>query len=285
MRRPRLRDPPVTQRHAGRHHQGMKRLAMILALLGASVASTATAAADLPVYGYTVAHVWPHDTDAYTEGLFYLDGYLYEGTGNVGQSSVRKVDLRSGKVLQQTATPGAGLFGEGIVAWKNRLIELTWRGQRGFVFDLATLQPLTEFNYSGEGWGLTSDGKHLLMSDGTPTLRLLDPETLQQVGHIDVTANGKPLANLNELEWVHGQIYANVWLTQRIARIDPASGKVVGWIDLTGLSPHPEDTPDPANDVLNGIAYDAAHDRLFVTGKRWPHVYEIRLTEPRSGQR
>ncbi|EIL89753.1 glutamine cyclotransferase [Rhodanobacter fulvus Jip2] len=263
----------------------MKRFAMVLAFLAASLACATAAASDVPVYGYTVTHTWPHDTHAYTEGLFYLDGYLYEGTGNVGHSFVRKVDLQSGKVLQQVATPGPGFFGEGIVAWKDRLIELTWRGQQGFVFDLATLKPLARFSYPGEGWGLTTDGKHLLMSDGTPTLRLLDPETLQQVGHIDVTADGEPLANLNELEWVHGQIYANVWLTQRIARIDPASGKVVGWIDLTGLAPRAEDTPDPANDVLNGIAYDAAKDRLFVTGKRWPHVYEIRLTGPRSGQR
>ncbi|MGN6329082.1 MAG: glutaminyl-peptide cyclotransferase [Rhodanobacter sp.] len=258
----------------------MKRFAMVLALLGASLTGAATAS-DVPVYGYSVVHAWPHDTGAYTEGLFYLDGYLYEGTGNVGQSFVRKVELQTGKVLQQVATPGPGFFGEGIVAWKDRLIELTWRGQQGFVFDLATLKPLTRFSYPGEGWGLTSDGRHLLMSDGTATLRLLDPETLRQVGHIDVTADGQPLANLNELEWVKGQIYANVWLTPRIARIDPASGKVVGWIDLGGLGPRPEDTPDPANDVLNGIAYDAAGDRLFVTGKRWPHVYEIRLTEPR----
>lgn len=258
----------------------MKRLAMVLAFLGASLACASAAASGVPVYGYTVTHAWPHDTQAYTEGLFYLDGYLYEGTGNVGHSFVRKVELHSGKVVQQTATPGPAFFGEGIVAWKNRLIELTWRGQQGFVFDLATLTPLARFSYPGEGWGLTSDGKHLVMSDGTPTLRLLDPDTLRQVGRIDVTAGGEPLANLNELEWVHGQIYANVWLTQHIARIDPTSGKVVGWIDLSGLGPRPEDTPDPDNDVLNGIAYDATRDRLFVTGKRWPHVYEIRLTGP-----
>ena len=261
----------------------MKRLAVVIALLGTSLVGATAAAGNVPVYGYTVTHAWPHDTHAYTEGLFYLDGYLYEGTGNVGQSFVRKVDLQSGKVLQQQPTPGPGFFGEGIVAWKDRLIELTWRGQQGFVFDLATLKPLARFSYPGEGWGLTSDGTHLLMSDGTPTLRRLDPETLQQVGSIDVTADGDPLPNLNELEWVNGQIYANVWLTQRIARIDPSSGKVVGWIDLSGLAPRPEDTPDPANDVLNGIAYDAATDRLFVTGKRWPHVYEIRLTGPRGG--
>jgi glutaminyl-peptide cyclotransferase len=258
----------------------MKRFAMVLAFLAASFACATAAASDVPVYGYAVTHAWPHDTRAYTEGLFYLDGYLYEGTGNVGQSFVRKVDLQTGKVLQQVATPGPGFFGEGIVAFGDRLIELTWRAQQGFVFDLATLKPLARFSYPGEGWGLTSDGRRLLMSDGTPTLRWLDPHTLQQVGQIDVTADGEALANLNELEWVNGQIYANVWMTQRIARIDPANGKVVGWIDLRGLGPRPEDTVDPANDVLNGIAYDAAGDRLFVTGKRWPHVYEIRLTGP-----
>lgn len=256
----------------------MKRLALFsLALLLAC--SGGQAWAQVPVYGYTVVHSWPHDTDAYTEGLFYLDGHLYEGTGQSGQSFVRKLDLRTGKVLQQRTTPDS-LFGEGIVAWKKHLIELTWQSHRGFVYDLSSFRLLKQFTYPGEGWGLTQDGTHLLMSDGTPTIRRLDPDTLRQVGKIDVTADGKPLPYINELEWVHGEIYANVWLTRRIARIDPASGKVVGWIDLSGLEPRPEDTPDPSNDVLNGIAWDAVHDRLFVTGKRWPHIYEIRLTGP-----
>jgi len=259
-----------------RHHRHMKRSTLLPALL--ALVASLPAAGSIPIQGHTVVHAWPHDTNAYTEGLFYLDGCLYEGTGSVGQSFVRKVDLQSGKVLQQVATPGPNLFGEGIVAWGDRLIELTWRAQQGFVFDLATLTPLATFHYPGEGWGLTSDGEHLLMSDGTATIRRLDPQTLRQVGRIDVTADGQPLSNLNELEWVKGEIYANVWLTQRIARIDPATGKVLAWIDLSGLGPRPEDTPDPDNDVANGIAYDAAGDRLFVTGKRWPHVYEIRLT-------
>jgi glutaminyl-peptide cyclotransferase len=233
-------------------------------------------ASSIPVQGYTVVHAFPHDPTAYTEGLFYLDGYLYEATGTVGASSVRKVDLASGKVLQQTPTPWPD-YGEGIVAWKGRLIQLTWQDHEGFLFDLATLTPRAKFAYPGEGWSLTTDGTRLLMSDGTPTIRILDPDSLQQVGHIDVTADGQPLANLNELEWVKGELYANVWLTDRIARIDPASGRVIGWIDLAGLGPAPETLEDPANDVLNGIAYDAAHDRLFVTGKRWPRVYEIRL--------
>jgi glutaminyl-peptide cyclotransferase len=235
----------------------------------------------MPVYGYQVVRTYPHDTGAYTEGFFYLDGYFYEGTGTVGQSTVRKVDMNTGKVLQQVDLPPPD-YGEGIVAWKNRLIELTWQSHHGMIYDLKTFKKLSQFDYPGEGWALTADAHHLYMSDGTPTIRILDPNTptLKQVGKIDVTAVGKPVANLNELEWVKGQIYANVWLTHVIVRIDPATGKVVGVINLTGLGPKPEDTPDPGNDVLNGIAYDAQHDRLFVTGKRWPLIYEIKLTSP-----
>lgn len=249
------------------------RLSVLCALL---LPSLALASGPIPVYRYRVVHAYPHDRAAYTEGLFYRDGALYEATGTVGASSVRKVELHSGKVLQQTATPWPD-YGEGIVAWKDRLIQLTWQDHEGIIYDLATLTPRAKFTYPGEGWALTDDGTHLLMSDGTPTIRVLDPVSLKQVGQIDVTADGKPLANLNELEWVKGELYANVWLTNRIARIDPASGKVVGWIDLTGLGPDPSTLPDPTNDVLNGIAYDAAHDRLFVTGKCWPQLYEIRL--------
>lgn len=234
----------------------------------------------IPVYGYRVVHAYPHDTDAYTEGLFYLDGHLYESTGRVGHSSVRKVDLASGKVLQQTATPWPA-YGEGIIAWKDRLIQLTWRRHEGFIYDLATLKPLARFAYPGEGWALTSDGKHLYMSDGTSVIRMLDPDTLKQTGAIHVTADGAALKNINELEWVDGQIFANVWLSGRIARIDPANGKVVGWIDLSGLGPKSDSLPDPTNDVLNGIAWDAGHRRLFVTGKQWPKLYEIDLTGPR----
>lgn len=251
----------------------MKTRLLALSLL---LPALAVASDPIPAYRYTVVHAYPHDRTAYTEGLFYRDGALFEATGTVGASSVRKVELNSGKVLQQTATPWPD-YGEGIVAWKDRLIQLTWQDHEGIIYDLATLTPRAKFAYPGEGWALTDDGTHLLMSDGTPTIRVLDPDSLQQVGHIDVTADGKPLANLNELEWVKGELYANVWLTNRIARIDPASGKVVGWIDLTGLGPDPSTLPDPTNDVLNGIAYDAAHDRLFVTGKCWPQLYEIRL--------
>lgn len=260
----------------------MKTLAA-LAAFAFVVTAPLHAQDDIPVYGYRVVHSYPHDSKAYTEGLLYLDGYLYESTGQVGASTVRKVDLQTGKVLQSTPTPWPD-YGEGIAVWKDKLIQLSWQNHEGFIYDLATLKPLARFPYPGEGWALTSDGKQLYMSDGTPTIRILDPDTLKQTGKIDVTADGKPLANLNELEWVKGQIYANVWLTTRIARIDPASGKVVGWIDLAGLVPPANTLADPVNDVLNGIAYDAQHDRLFVTGKCWPKLYEIKLVPPKHGR-
>jgi glutaminyl-peptide cyclotransferase len=257
----------------------MTRIASgLLALLLAGVLAPPAHAA-IPVQGVTVVRTYPHDTGAFTEGLFYLHGALYESTGEIGASSIRKVDLASGKVLQQSDTPPPH-YGEGIVAWGDRLIQLTWRGQQGFVYDLASFKPLARFAYRGEGWALTSDGSRLYMSDGTPTIRVLDPETLQQTASIAVTADGRPLRNLNELEWVKGELFANVWLTTRIARIDPASGQVVGWIDLASLVPPANTLDDPMNDVANGIAYDEAHDRLFVTGKHWPALYEIRLTPP-----
>lgn len=259
----------------------MKTLAAI-AVLAAALVAPLHAQDSIPVYGYRVVHSYPHDTKAYTEGLLYLDGHLYESTGEIGSSTVRKVELQTGKVLQSAPTPWPD-YGEGIAAWKDKLIQLSWQNHEGFVYDLATLKPQARFPYPGEGWALTTDGKRLYMSDGTPTLRILDPDTLKQVGQIDVTADGKPLANLNELEWVKGQIYANVWLTTRIARIDPANGKVVGWIDLAGLVPPADTLADPVNDVLNGIAYDAQHDRLFVTGKCWPKLYEIKLVPPKRG--
>jgi len=256
-----------------------KPLFRLLIVLSLCLASAAFAQSAIPIYGYKVVRTYPHDTSAYTEGLFYLNGYLYESTGTEGGSTIRKVDLATGKVLQKAdlAPPD---YGEGIVAWKNRLIELTWQSQRGYIYDLHSFKRIGQFTYSGEGWALTEDGKHIYMSDGTPTLRVLDPETLKQVGKIDVTALGRPVVNLNELEWVKGKIYANVWLTHNIVQIDPASGKVVGVINLNGLGPDPQTLSDPSNDVLNGIAYDAKHDRLFVTGKRWPLIYEITLTPP-----
>jgi glutaminyl-peptide cyclotransferase len=261
----------------------MKHIALLFLAFAAPALAATQDAAPIPVQGYHVVRTYPHDNAAYTEGLLYHDGHLYESTGEIGYSSVRKVDLDTGRVLQRLDTPPP-YYGEGIVVWRDKLVQLTWRNQQGFVYDLTTFKPRARFAYPGEGWALTSDGNSLYMSDGTATIRRLDPETLQQIGTIEVTADGKPLRNLNELEWVKGEILANVWLTNRIARIDPASGKVIAWIDLSELVPAPETLTDPNNDVLNGIAYDADRDRLFVTGKRWPTLYEIRLGEPDGGR-
>ena len=249
----------------------MRHLVTLLALL----LVTSACRAAIPVYGYKIVHVYPHDTSAYTEGLFYKDGLLYESTGEKGASSVRKVQLETGKVLQQHQVP-AQYFGEGIIDWKNELIQLTWQSQTGFVYGLEDFKLRRTFSYPGEGWALTRDGTHLYMSDGSSVLRILDPDTLTATGSIMVTADGVPVTNLNELEWVDGEIYANIWLTNRIARIDPATGHVVGWIDLTGLF-DVSSLPVPGNDVLNGIAWDAQHRRLFVTGKHWPKLFEIKL--------
>jgi glutaminyl-peptide cyclotransferase len=254
----------------------MKSLTFLLVFVLSCGVSVAVAQDAIPVYDYKVVRTYPHDTGAYTEGFFYQDGYFYEGTGNIGASTIRKVDMSTGKVLQKADLPPPD-YGEGIVAWKNRLMQLTWQSHHGYIYDLKTFKRIGQFDYPGEGWALTEDGHHIYMSDGTPTLRIIDPATLKQVGKIDVTAEGRPVANLNEIEWVKGEIYANVWLSHVIVRIDPATGKVVGVINLTGLGPKPEETQDPNNDVLNGIAYDAKQDRLFVTGKRWPLIYEIKL--------
>ena len=258
----------------------MKPITRLLTLFALLLASSVQAQSGIPIYGYEVVRSYPHDTKAYTEGLFFLDGYLYESTGTEGESFIRKLDLETGKVLQQIELPPPD-YGEGIVAWKNRLIELTWQSHHGYIYDLKSFKRIGQFNYPGEGWALTHDGKHIYMSDGTSTIRVLDPDTLKQVGKIEVTALGRPLANLNELEWVKGKLYANVWLTQNIVQIDPVSGKVTGVINLTGLAPDPSTLTDPGNDVLNGIAYDEKHDRLLVTGKRWPSIYQIKLTTPK----
>lgn len=255
----------------------MIRWPICAAALSALIA-TASLHAATPVYGYRVVHAYPHETSAYTEGLFYKDGYLYESTGEAGESTVRKVELETGKVVQRHDVP-AQYFGEGIVDWGQHIMQLTWKDQLGFVYDLATFKQQRTFNYPGEGWALTRNDKHIYMSDGSAVLRVLDPETLATVGSILVTDGDQPVLNLNELEWVKGEIYANVWMTDRIARIDPATGHVKAWIDLTGLLDISK-LPDPSNDVLNGIAYDAQHDRLFVTGKRWPKLFEITLVPP-----
>jgi glutamine cyclotransferase len=256
------------------HTRGVIIAALLLLLLIASGPAGAT----VPVWGVRVVHTYPHDPGAFTEGLFYEDGFLYESTGLEGHSSIRKVDLDTGRVVQARDL-SSRYFGEGIVAWKDRLIQVTWQTGIGFVYDLTTFQTLANFRYPGEGWALTHDAARLIMSDGTPTIRFLDPDTFGEIGRVAVTADGEPVPNLNELEWVKGRIYANIWLTNRIAIIDPKNGRVAGWIDLGSLASG-VGAQDP-DAVLNGIAYDAAHDRLFVTGKLWPALYEIQLLAPR----
>jgi glutamine cyclotransferase len=238
----------------------------------------APAAAAVPEYTAEVRRTYPHDAGAFTEGLLYHDGYLYESTGLAGQSSIRKVWLATGEVVQQRDIDPQ-YFGEGIVIWHDRLIELTWKSHIGFVYDLASLRLRSNFHYAGEGWALTQDGRRLIMSDGTSDLRFLDPDSLHETGRIHVTCNGRPIRNINELEWIKGEVYANVWLTNTIIRIDPATGAVVGLIDLSDL---PDVTAaHPADNVPNGIAYDPAADRLLITGKLWKWVYQVRLA-PRS---
>lgn len=244
--------------------------ASLLALAACGVSRAA-----VPVYTYEVVHTYPHDVHAFTEGLLYLNGVLYESTGLEGHSSIRKVQLESGRVLQKIAI-APQYFGEGIVVWKHELISLTWKSHLGFVFDLATLEVRRRFHYEGEGWALTQDGKRLIMSDGTADLRFLDPMTLHETGRLHVTLDGRPITQLNELEYVKGEIFANIWQTDWLARIDPATGQVLGLIDLSGLLSLSDRTPGQT-DVLNGIAYDAHNDRLFVTGKNWPHLFEIRV--------
>jgi glutaminyl-peptide cyclotransferase len=233
-----------------------------------------------PVYGYKVVRSYPHDPQAFTQGLTYHQGVLYEGTGLHGRSSIRKVRLETGEVLQIRHLDKQ-YFGEGIAIWEDSLIQLTWQSGIGFVYDLETFEPRRTFTYPGEGWGLTHDGTRLIMSDGseTGTLRLLDPRTFRETGRLTVRDGSRPVEGLNELEFVKGEIFANVWNTDRIARISPATGQVTGWIDLRGLL----DPREAAGvDVLNGIAYDAAKDRLFVTGKLWPRLFEIQIVPRRT---
>ena len=226
-----------------------------------------------PVYGYSVVNAYPHDPGAFTQGLIFRDGVLYESTGMNGRSSLRKVRLETGEVLQRINVD-ARYFAEGMTDWGNRLIQLTYTTKVGFVYDISSFALQRTFDYTGQGWGLTHDAKRLIMSDGTPALRFLDPQTLRETGRVTVRDGGKPIENLNELEWIKGEVYANVWLTDRIAIIAPDTGRVTAWLDLTGIR---GPVRSGADDVLNGIAYDAARDRLFVTGKYWSRLYEIRI--------
>jgi len=227
-----------------------------------------------PEYTFKIIHTFPHDTAAFTQGLAYRDGYIYESTGLNGRSSLRRVRLETGEVIQRVDL-APEFFGEGITILNNRIIQLTWLSHTGFVYNIADLRPLGRFSYSGEGWGLTTNGREIFMSDGTSVIRVLDTDTLEEKRRFEVYDGDIPIDQLNELEFVEGEIFANVWQTERIARISPQSGRVVGWIYLSGLL-SPAYRLEPGA-VLNGIAYDSIGKRLFVTGKLWPSVFEIRL--------
>lgn len=242
---------------------------------GASTtASDSSGSARTPMYGFEIVASYPHDTGAFTEGLFIHEGRLFESTGEVGRSNIREVDLVSGRVLRKhdLAEP---YFGEGTIIFGDKLIELTWQHEKAFVYDWKTFKPTGEFKYEGEGWALTTDGTSLIMSNGTPVIAWRDPKTFAIQKSITVTDHGNEVKSINELEWIKGEIWSNVWQSDQIARIDPATGKVLGWIDLSGILPSMDRTGK--EDVLNGIAYDAAKDRIFVTGKNWPKLFEIKI--------
>jgi glutaminyl-peptide cyclotransferase len=242
-------------------------------------APAAAATTDTPraarVHGYRIVKTFPHDRRAFTQGLIYLDDVFYESTGLYEESTLRKVAIETGDVLQKIDVPG-DYFAEGLVEWDTTLVQLTWTTGVAFVYDRASFKKLRQHAYTGEGWGLTRTDTHLVMSDGTPTVRLLDPKTFAVAKRIQVHDENGPVSALNELEMVKGTLFANVWTSERIAMIDLDSGRVTGWLDLTGLLPAAERS---RVDVMNGIAYDAAGDRLFVTGKWWPHVYQIQITD------
>ncbi|HXU17382.1 MAG TPA: glutaminyl-peptide cyclotransferase [Terriglobales bacterium] len=235
----------------------------------------AASPSQVPVDGYKIVHTYPHDPNSFTQGLVFVDGHLYESTGRNGHSSLRMVDLSTGWVLKEYDLPEE-YFGEGVTDWRDTLIQLTWISGVAFVYDRSTFTVRRTLHYTGEGWGLTHDSSALILSDGTPTLRFLDPNSFREIKKINVRdGSNQPVRNLNELEYIHGEIYANIWHENRIARISPSTGRVLGWIDLTGLL-KPGEVSDPEA-VLNGIAYDAKADGLFVTGKLWPKLFEIKI--------
>jgi len=257
------------------------RLALPAFLLLAAIAfavqgsSHSVEAGATSVFGYQVVNAYPHNSTAFTQGLVYDEGVLYEGTGLYGRSTLRHVDLITGRVLEQTRLEN-DLFGEGVALWKDRIIQLTWQSGLGLVYGKENLTEISNFSYHTEGWGITSDNKSLIMSDGTDILHILDPETFVETGQINVTANGIPFKGLNELEYIKGNIYANIWPTSWIAIISPETGEVKGKINLQGILQE-NDTLGHKVDVLKGIAYDEREDRLFVTGKLWPKLFEIKL--------
>jgi len=259
--------------------------ALLLASVGAALVALVSLAAPFrtqfleprgaPVQSYKVLRYFPHDSEAFTQGLVFDEGVLYESTGGEGKSDLRRADLEDGTVLDSLPLPDKD-FGEGLTVWKGHLIQLTWRSNVGYVYDKGDLRKIREFHYEGEGWGLTHDGRYLIMSGGSSTLRFLDPETFEVVRTLLVKDHGRPVSDLNELEYIKGEVYANVWQSDRIARISPKTGEVLGWIDLKGLLENAPPKPGQPN-VLNGIAWDAGRDRLFVTGKLWPWLFQIEV--------
>jgi glutamine cyclotransferase len=229
------------------------------------------------IYDAQIVATYPHSIDSFCQGLEFSEGALYEGTGLYGESKLRRVDLTTGKVLKEAALD-ASHFGEGITVMGDRIYQLTWQSRVGFIYDKTTFRQVGTFRYTGEGWGLTHDEKHLILSDGTPTLRFLDPKTFKVVKRVRVTDRGQPVKDLNELEYIKGEIYANIWNTGYIVRINPGTGAVTGWVDLRGLSPREK---YGSNAVLNGIAHDPTTDKLYVTGKNWSDLFEIKLV-PRN---
>jgi glutaminyl-peptide cyclotransferase len=255
------------------------RIGLLWFLIVFSLSAGAQKAASVHTDTYQIVHTYPHDPKAFTQGLIYVDGHLYESTGENGQSSIRMVEIESGRALQEYRLPDE-YFGEGLTDWGSDLLQLTWKAQKGFIYDRFSFSVRGTFAYEGEGWGLTHDAMHVILSDGTPYLRFLDPKTFRVMRRMKVIdESGKAVENLNELEVVRGEIYANIWHSNRIARISPRTGKVLGWIDLSGIL-NLREVSDPEA-VLNGIAYDAAGDRLFVTGKLWPKLFEIKVVPKR----
>lgn len=250
--------------------------ALLTLLVAGAPSASRSAAPPVPTVRASVLARYPHDPRAFTQGLAVADGSLYEGTGWYGESSLRRVDLSTGSILQLEMLP-PDVFGEGITVVGDRIVQLTWTSHLGYVRDRASFAQIGTFGYPTEGWGIAFDGNRLIMSDGSATLYFLDPDTQVEVGRVEVQADGRPVTRLNELEYVDGSVLANVWGSDQIAVVDPGSGDVRYWIDLSGLNPGPVTSPD---DVLNGIAYDAEQGRLLVTGKRWPMLYEIAVTPP-----
>jgi glutamine cyclotransferase len=258
-----------------RRSQGIL-LCVLLGAVGIAIAAAAARDHAIPVNRFRVVAEFPHDPQAFTQGLAFHDGMLYEGTGLEGESSLRRVDLESGKVTLRMDLEKP-YFGEGIAILEGKIFQLTWRNRLAILYDLKSMKFLKTIRYTGEGWGLTTDGRQLILSDGSSTLKFLKPATFEVTRRLAVKAAKKPIHNLNELEFVDGEIWANIWYSDRIARISPDTGDVVGWIDLSTLWPL-RDRPSKEH-VLNGIAYDAETKRIFVTGKNWPKLYAIELAK------